>query len=317
MMMTNNNSADDFRFGFVALLGRPNVGKSTLVNALLEEKVSIVSPKPQTTRNRIHGILNSATSQIVFVDMPGMVSRGNALRRAMRKSIGSAVADSDLVLVIVEIRGNEPEITEVDEEVIRTAKQSGATVLLAINKIDKLPSLSALLPWMERFSKEMDLAGIIPISAKKRQGLTELVTQVESHLQKGEALFPLDLHTDQAERFLCEELIRESALMLLREEIPHALAVVIESFDERRRDEEGSGLIRIEGKILVEKESQKGIVVGKKGSQIKEISQRARIQMESVLGSKVFLRLAVKVDKDWTHNELAVARLGLDPEMMK
>lgn len=300
-----------FRSGFVALIGRPNVGKSTLVNALLGEKVAIVSPRPQTTRNRIHGILNMPSAQVVLVDTPGMCAPGRPLADALRKAAGSAAADADLSLVLVEVRSDNPEISEADREVLRTASQNRdrGAVVLAINKVDTIKRKEILLPWIERYAAEYDLAAVIPISALRRDGLDPLLEELVGRLPEGPPLFPTDLHTDQAERFLCAELVREQMLLQLQYELPHSAAVVIETFEDGR--DQARPLCRIEGRIYVERDSQKAIVVGKGGQQVKTISQKARRHIEAVLGCNVFLRLTVHVDKNWTRNAGAVRRFGI------
>ena len=302
-----------FRSGFVALVGRPNVGKSTLVNALVGEKVSIVTHKPQTTRTRIRAIVNRPEAQLVLVDTPGLVPSDSALRRAMRRSASMAAADADATLVVAQIRGDAGELTDLDRDVLETAKKAPGPVVLAINKIDLLARKESLLPWMAAYQREHELAAIVPISARAGDGLDILMRELVAILPEGPPLFPPEMHTDQAERFLCAELVREQLLLQTHEEVPYTAAVVIESFEDQRR-EDGGGLCRIEGRIYVERESQKGIVVGKGGQRIKEVSHKARLEMEQVLGCKVYLRLTVHVDRDWTENEQAVHRYGYGPE---
>ncbi len=307
----SDNVPEGFRSGFVALVGRPSVGKSTLVNALLGEKVSIVTPKAQTTRTRIHGILNRDDAQIIFADTPGLSRPGTALRRAMRQVTGEAAADADVSLVVAECRSATAELSDADRDVLEVAKSGGKPVVLAINKIDRLERKELLLPWIALYSQQVP--AVVPISAKKHDGLDVLVRELVGLLPEGPPLFPRDLHTDQAERFLCAELVREQLLFKLRDEVPHSAAVIIESFEDERRDD--GGLVTIHGRIIIERESQKGIVVGKGGAMIREISQAARREMEAMLGAKVFLRLTVHVERDWTDDERALARLGLDPRM--
>lgn len=302
--------------GFVALLGRPNVGKSTLVNALLGEKVAIVSPKPQTTRTRIHGILNLPDAQVILVDTPGLVESTTALKKAMRRVTGHAASDSDVRLVVAECRGATVELSDADMDVLKTATQSQGPVVLALNKIDTLPQKELLLPWMARYQQELSLAAIVPISAKRKEGLDVLLDELIKLLPESPALFPQDLYTDQAERVLCAELVREQLLMALREEVPHGALVVIESFEDERDDvgPKRRGLCRLEGRIYVERDSQKGIVVGKGGSMIRTISEKGRLAIEELLGCKVFLRLTVHVAKDWTASAAAVRRFGFGTE---
>lgn len=301
-----------FRAGFVALVGRPNVGKSTLVNALVGEKVAIVSPKPQTTRTRIHGIVNRSDAQIILVDTPGLAVADSALRKAMRHTTGTAAEDADNTLLVAECRGERVELSQADREVIGVAKRTRGKIVVALNKIDHLPRKELVLPWIQAYHTALEPAAVVPISALYDDGLDSLVNELVAVLAEGPPLFPPDLHTDQAERFLCGELVREQLFLQLREEVPYATAVMIESFEDERR-EDGAGLCRIEGRIYVERESQKGIVVGKGGQRVKEVSQAARLEMEGLLGCKVFLRVTVHVDPAWTEKEREVSRFGYGP----
>ncbi|MEO0814292.1 MAG: GTPase Era, partial [Myxococcota bacterium] len=229
-----------FRAGFVALVGRPNVGKSTLVNRLLGEKVSIVSPKAQTTRNRIHAILNRDDAQIVFVDTPGLTDPKDALRSALRSIAGNAAADSDATLVVVEAQNTStPSLNEQDRAVLKTASQSPGQTVVAINKIDRLEKKELMLPLISEYAQSTG-AEVVPISALRSDGLDALLEQVVSLLPESPPLFPPDMHTDQAERFLVAELVREQLLLKLRDEVPHSCHVVVESFDDER-SEDGEG----------------------------------------------------------------------------
>lgn len=300
-----------FRSGFVALVGRPNVGKSTLVNRLLGEKVSIVTPKAQTTRNRIHAILNRDDCQVVFVDTPGLTAPKDALRAALRSIAGNAAADADLSLVVVEAQNTAtPRLGDEDDAVLKTAAGGTGNVVVAVNKIDRVRNKELLLPLIGEYAEKTG-ASVIPISGLRGDGLDILLEEVLKLLPEGPPLFPTDLHTDQAERFLVAELVREQLLYQLRDEVPHSCHVVIESFEDER-DDEGGGIVRIEGRILVERDSQKGIVVGKRGVTIKEVSTKAREQMEAVLHAKVFLRLQVVVAKNWTQDPRMVQRYGFE-----
>ena len=295
------------RAGFVALIGRPNVGKSTLVNKLLGQKVTIVTPKPQTTRTRIQGILTLPEAQIILVDTPGMGGGEGALKTAMQRVAGDAAADSDVALVIVEVRGDTPKITDADQAVLKEARKSRGSIVVAINKIDQIKRKDALLPWLAALSAELGDVQIVPISARTGDGLDVLIAELTKLLPESPQLFPPDVVTDQAERVLAAELVREQLLLRMREEVPHSAAVVIEQFEDER-DAKGQGLCRLEGRIYVERESQKGIVVGKGGHQIKEVSTAARKAIEEMLGCKVFLRLTVHVDPEWTSTDRAVQR---------
>jgi GTP-binding protein Era len=312
-MMSEETIAENFRSGFVAIIGRPNVGKSTLLNKLLQAKVSIVSPKPQTTRTRIHGIVNEPNAQLVLIDTPGFCKVRGPLTRALRHVAGAAPGDADMTLVLAEMRGDNAEITDADREVLEAASRTPGQVILAINKIDLLPQKESLLPWMAAFAQAYSLAAVIPISAKTGDGLDELREELISRLPEGPALFPRDLHTDQAERFICAELVREQLLMQTQEEVPHSAAITVEAFEDGR--ETDANLVRITARIYVERDSQKAIVIGRGGQQIKAIGQAARKRIEDLLGSRVFLGLTVHVDKQWTQNERALKRYGLMPEL--
>jgi GTPase len=304
------------RAGFVALVGRPNVGKSTLLNAFLGEKVAITSAKPQTTRTRIQGIVTRESHQIVFVDTPGVCDTGTALRRAMRRIAGETAASSDVTLVIIELRKGAPAIANEDRELVKAALEGTGKVVVAINKVDLVWPKEQLLPWIAAYAKDLGVdTVVVPISAMKEDGLRELEKELVARLPESPALFPPDMHTDVAERFLCEELIREQLLRQTHQEVPHGVAVVIETFeDERTDDPKRPGLVRLEGRIYVEKESQKPIVIGRGGARIKSLSEQARKEIEPLLGCKVYLRLTVHVDEDWTKNEHRVRHYGLGGE---
>ena len=301
-----NDQKDGFRAGFVALIGRPNVGKSTLVNALVGEKVAIVSPKPQTTRTRIQGIVNRSDSQVVLVDTPGISHPDSALRKAMRRTTGLAVDGADASLLVVDCSHGQASLIDLDHEVLNTVSKARGRPVVALNKVDALAR-------KELYQKTLEPAAIVPISALRADGLERLMNELVALLPESAAMFPPELHTDQAERFLCAELVREQLLLQLREEVPYAAAVAVETFEDERR-EDGAGLVRIEGRIYIERESQKGIVVGKGGTRIKDVSQASRLAMEELLGCKVFLRLTVHVDPDWTNQEREVQRFGYGPD---
>lgn len=321
--MFDEDVPKDHRFGFAALVGRPNVGKSTLLNAILDEKLAIVSPKPQTTRTRIQGIVSTAKSQVVWVDTPGRCQPGNALRASMRGVGEQAASDADLRVVLVEIPRSVghvdaadlgadamPSIDPADLEVLRMAQKSKGPLIVALTKVDRLADKRLLLPWIQAFSKAYGAECVVPISGKTGENIEALQTEVTLRLPLGRAMFPQDVHTDQAERVLCSEWVREQILLRLQQEVPHGVAVVIESFADGRGPD-GDGMCRIEGKIVVERDSQKGIVVGKKGEMIKAISTAARYGIESLLDCPVYLRLAVRVDRDWTRKGSSLAQYGL------
>lgn len=303
-------SSPNHRSGFCALLGRPNVGKSTLINQLVGTKVAIVTPKPQTTRNRILGIIGLPEAQVVVVDTPGLSDGAGPLRQALARSAGSAVSDADVTVVVAEVNGRDPALTDADRLILAAAKRGPKNVILALNKIDRVPDRRALLPYMASYSEAYDLAAIVPISARTGDGLDVLLDRIVELLPKGPALFPADMHTDQAERFLCAEMVREQLLYRTQQEVPHSAHVNIEVFEDDR-DNIKRPFVHLEGRIVVERDSQKAIVIGHGGATIKAISTAARASIEYLLGCQVFLRLAVHVDARWTTRPDALRRYGI------
>jgi GTP-binding protein Era len=294
--------ASGFKSGFIALIGRPNAGKSTLLNRLLSQKLAIVSNKPQTTRNRILGIKNLPAGQIVFLDTPGIHHSKSLLNRSLVKTALATYHEVDGVCFLIE--ADRPENPE-NDFILETLRETAKPVFLAINKID-LVSKEALLPIMERFSRRRSFTQIIPVSALKGGGEEILLRELLGILPEGPRLFPEEMFTDLPERFLAAELIREKIFRLTREEIPYATAVEVEEFKER----EEKNLIAIKATIQVERESQKGVLIGKKGQMLKEIGRLAREDMEALLGAKVFLELWVKVEKNWREDPRALRRMG-------
>lgn len=288
-----------FKFGYVALIGKPNVGKSTLLNAILGEKISIVTEKPQTTRNRILGIKNLPVAQIVFVDTPGIHKPKHRLGEFMVKQSYEAIEFVDLVVLIVEPM----EPTEPDLKIIERLRSRATPVILSINKIDRVPK-PILLPLIETYSDIFPFKEIIPISALKQDGVDRLVNVIVEYLPEGERLYPEDMITDQAERFLVSEFIREKIIESTEDEVPYSVAVEVERWEETGR------LIKIQANILVEREGQKLIIIGKKGERIKEIGTKARLEIERFLGSKVYLELWVKVRKNWRKSDSILRSLG-------
>lgn len=284
-----------FRSGFACILGRPNAGKSTLLNSLVGEKIAIVTHKPQTTRNRILGMVNVKAAkgrpagQIVLIDTPGVHKPDSALNRKMMQEVQAALEGCDLLLMIVDATAK---FGSGDEFVLQMAKRTGLPAMLLLNKIDALDK-RALLPLIERYSKLHSFREVIPISALKRQGLDDLLTAVIKALPQGPRYFPEDQITDQPGRFITAELIREQLLKLTGEEVPYASTVVVEQF------EEGPKLTRISAAIYCEREGQKGIIIGRGGQMLKKIGTAARHEIERRLGSKVFLELFVKVQPGW------------------
>lgn len=294
-----------FKSGFIAILGRPNVGKSTLFNAVCGEKISIVANKPQTTRNRITGIKNLPEGQLIFLDTPGIHKPKSPLNRAMVQSAKDSIGDADVLLMMIEA---DTKIGEQDLFLIESLKQAQVKVpvYLAINKIDRIEK-SSLLPLIDQASKLYDYAEIFPISALKNEGIDELVESLKNALPEGPQLFPDDIVTDATERFIAGEFIREQITLLTSQEIPYASAVTIDAF----KEDEAKNLIRISATITVEKDSQKAIMIGKKGSMLKQIGTQARLSMEHLFGAKVFLELFVRVKKDWSSSDKLLREFGL------
>ena len=292
-----------FKSGFIAILGRPNVGKSTFFNAIIGDKISIVADKPQTTRNRITGIKNFPDAQLIFLDTPGMHKPKTPLNRAMVQAARDTIGDADVLLMMVEA---DALIGPHDLFLIETLAGVKAPVLLAINKIDRIEKPS-LLPLIDQYSKLYDFTGIFPICALKKEGLKELLTSLKEILPEGPRLFPDDIATDATERFIAGEFIREQILHLTKQEVPYASAVTIDAF----KEDEKKNLIRISATISVEKESQKAIMIGKKGALLKKIGTQARLSMENLFGAKVFLELFVRVKKDWTSSDRMLREFGL------
>jgi GTPase len=288
-----------FKSGFVAIIGRPNAGKSTLVNTLVGRKVSIVSPKPQTTRNRIQGILNRDDAQIVLVDTPGIHEPRNALSRQMMDEIQHATEGVDILCLIVDAFKR---FGPGDRFCIERARNFRGPVFLLLNKVDRVHK-PLLLPLIDRYRHAFDFAEIFPIAALAGEGCFDLVNGWLARLPDAPPFFPRDQFTDQPERFLAAELIREKAILATRDEVPHVIAVFIEGFEERKE------LIRIRATLLVEREGQKGILIGKGGETMKKIGTQARRELESILGVRIFLELFVKVRPDWRQNPSVVRQL--------
>jgi len=288
-----------FKSGFVAIVGRPNAGKSTLVNTLVGRKVAIVSPRPQTTRNRIQGILNRDDAQIVLIDTPGIHKPDSVLSRQMMDETEHALEGIDILSLIVDASG---EFGAGDRFSVDWVGRFKGPVFLLLNKVDAV-SKPQLLPLIDRYRKLFDFAEIYPVSALTGEGCQNLVNGWLARLPEGPPHFPQDQFTDQPERFLVAELIREKAIHATREEVPHAVAVLIDSFDESET------LIKIRATIYVERDGQKGILIGKGGEMIKKIGTLARKEIESILGARVFLELFVKVQPNWRQNTALVRQL--------
>lgn len=293
-----------FKSGFVAIVGRPNAGKSTLINALVGEKVSIVTAVPQTTRNRILGIANRPDAQIVFMDTPGIHKPLSRLNRQMMAFVRQALAERDLALLIVDASES---FGRGDQFAIELLKEYAPKAILLLNKIDMVRK-PRLLPLIERYSKLHEFEAIIPVSALRRQGLDDLMVEVIKLLPEGPEYFPPGIYTDQPERFLAGEIIREKVIVHTRQELPYVTAVLIDSF------EEGETLTRLRATIVVEKESQKPIVIGSGGERLKQIGTEARLELEKLLPPKVFLELYVKVEPGWRDDQAMVASLDYREE---
>ena len=295
-----NDTAKDFRAGYVAIVGRPNVGKSTLLNRLVGQKLSITSRKPQTTRQSITGILTRDDAQLMFVDTPGFQTRHtSALNRQMNRTVTQALADVDVILLVVEAGHFSAE----DRALLPLLPKERKT-LLVINKTDRLADRGLLLPFITEVSGAHEFAEIVPVSASKGHGVDELATTISRYLPVQPALYGADEVTESSERFLAAELIREKLFRLLGDELPYASAVIIDKFAM-----EGT-MRRIHASILVDKDSHKGIVVGTKGAQLKAIGTKARLDMEKLFGGKVHLELWVKVKRGWAENQQVMKQLG-------
>ena len=289
---------------FIAIVGRPNVGKSTLLNAILGEKVAIVSNKPQTTRNRITGILTKDEEQYVFLDTPGMHRPKNSLGEFMVKAADSTMKEADAVVLVVDTG---KEITSVEENVINYLKRSEIPAILALNKID-MYDREVLAETITKYAALHDFAAFVPMSAKKGKNVSDLMAECSKFLAESEWFFPEDMITDQPERQMVAEIIREKILRTLNKEIPHGTAVVIEEF----KDE--NSLIRIRAEIFCEKASHKGIIVGKNGESLKLIGTYAREDLEKLFGTKVYLNLWVKVKENWRESARTVSNFGYRDE---
>jgi GTPase len=285
-----------FRAGFVAIVGRPNAGKSSLVNTLVGQKVSIVAPKPQTTRNRIQGILNREDAQIVLVDTPGIHKPASALNRIMMDELGHALEDIDILSLMVDAAA---QFGAGDRFALDWVKRFAGPVFLLLNKVDRVKK-PQLLPLVDRYRHEFEFTEIFLISARTGDGCADLVNGWLEHLPEGQPYFPRDQFTDQPERFLAAEIVREKAILATRQEVPHAVAVMIDSFEEKR------DLIHIRATICVEREGQKAIIIGKGGATIKNVGMLARQELEEILGAKVFLETMVRVEPRWRENPTLV-----------
>ncbi len=288
--------------GFAAIVGRPNVGKSTLTNHLIGEKIAIMSDRPQTTRNKIMCIMNTDNAQIMFLDTPGIHKPHHKLGEYMVRTAENTLKEVDVILFVVDASEKRGAGEEYITELLQKVK---TPVILVVNKIDKLQDKDKLFRIIDSYSKTYDFAAIVPVSALEDEEFPGLVAEITKHLPEGPAYFPDDMITDQPERVIAAEMIREKILLLTRDEIPHSIAVEVEEFKERDNDD-----VYIRATIFVERDSQKGIVIGAKGSLLKKIGQQARTDIEGLLGCKVFLDLWVKVKADWRNKDKALKQFG-------
>ncbi|HKJ10219.1 MAG TPA: GTPase Era [Gammaproteobacteria bacterium] len=299
--MADSNPTDQFRCGYVALVGRPNVGKSTLLNRLLGQKISITSRRPQTTRHRILGIKTDPDSQVIYVDTPGLHRKGGrAINRYMNRTAGEVLQDVDAVVFLVE----GTRWTDEDELVLQHVRRAGVPVILAVNKVDRLQDKSVLLPHLQALAEKFAFEQIIPISAQRGENVPALERAVLELIPQGPAMFPSEQITDRSERFLAAELVREKLFRLLGQELPYGLTVEIERFQDDR------GLLRVNALVWVDRDSQKAIVIGKGGAMLKQVGQEARRDMEKAFQRKVFLEIWVKVKEGWADDERALRSLG-------
>jgi len=296
-------TTENYRCGFIAIVGRPNVGKSTILNTLLGQKISITSPKPQTTRHRITGIKTTAQAQFIFVDTPGMhVLKKKAINRYMDRTAGSALQGVDIVIMVVDCQ----RWTEEDDYVVQRVGHAGIPVVLAVNKIDRLTRKEDVLPVLQEYAKKTTCEAIVPVSAYSGNNIEELQQILLKMLPEGPPQYAEEQITDRSERFMAAEIIREKLMRKLSSEVPYSISVEIETFKE-----EGA-LRRIGAIIWVERAGQKKIVIGRKGEGLKDVGKQARIDMEKLFGGKVFLELWVKVREGWADNDRALKSLGYD-----
>lgn len=294
-----------FKSGFVAIIGRPNVGKSTLMNQVIGQKIAIMSDKPQTTRNKIHGVYTSEEQQIVFLDTPGIHKRQSKLGDYMNETALNTLGEVEAALFLIDASEG---MGGGDRYIAEQLKNVRTPVILVMNKIDKIAP-EALLPLIEEYRKLHDFAEIVPVSAMLGSNVSKLLEQIGKYLPEGPQYYPEDQVTDHPEQFVCAELIREKILQMTREEVPHSIAVTIE--DMKVQD---NGVVYISAVIFVERDSQKGIIIGKQGALLKEVGKRARQDIQNLLGSRIFMDLWVKVKKDWRNQDRVLRDLGFGRE---
>ncbi|UAC47287.1 GTPase Era [Bacillus aquiflavi] len=296
------NKANYYKSGFISIIGRPNVGKSTFLNQVIGQKIAIMSDKPQTTRNKVQGVLTTDDAQLIFIDTPGIHKPKHKLGDFMMRITLNTLTEVDLILFMVNA---EEGYGRGEEFIIEKLQLIKTPVFLVINKIDKVHP-DKLLPIITSYKEKFEFKEIIPISALEGNNVERLLAQIKKYLPEGPQFYPADQVTDHPERFIISELIREKALHLTHEEVPHSLAVVIDKVEHRNEKD----VVHVMATIIVERESQKGIIIGKQGKMLKEIGKKARVDIENLLGSKVFLELWVKVQKDWRNKMSQIRDLG-------
>ncbi len=299
------NEIQDFKSGYVSIIGAPNVGKSTLLNAILGQKLAIVTPKPQTTRNQIRGILTTDTHQIIFVDTPGLMNPKYRLQSEMVKTAYSALGDADVVLFVIDVTRRDPDI---EDTILKRLKRVKSTTILVPNKVD-LVEKRTLLPIFEDYSQKFEFAHIIPISALTADGVPVLLEQIEDNLPLGPHYFPEDQLSDLPERFFIAETVREKIMLMTQREIPYASAVVVEEFEKRPTKKSGE-ILYIRAIVYTERQTQKQIIIGKGGKLIKRVGELARTDIEKFLDERVFLELYVTVKADWRRDARKLRELG-------
>ncbi|WP_201713530.1 GTPase Era [Rossellomorea arthrocnemi] len=304
--MSNIGSNTEYKSGFISIIGRPNVGKSTFLNRVIGQKIAIMSDKPQTTRNKVQGVYTTDDAQMIFIDTPGIHKPKHKLGDFMMKIAQNTLKEVDVILFMVNV---EEGLGKGDHFIIEKLKGVKTPVYLILNKIDQIHP-DALLPMIQQYNDLFPFAATVPISALEGNNVDQLLQLLKDQLPEGPQFYPADQITDHPERFIVSELIREKVLHLTREEIPHSIAVMI---DKMERKEE-KDLIDVIATIIVERDSQKGIVIGKKGSMLKEVGKRSRVDIENLLGSKVYLELWVKVQKDWRNRSSNLRDFGFSDD---
>jgi GTPase len=304
--MSNKETNASFKSGFISIIGRPNVGKSTFLNRVIGQKIAIMSDKPQTTRNKVQGVLTTSESQMIFIDTPGIHKPKHKLGDFMMKIAQNTLKEVDIILFMVNV---EEGLGKGDQFIIEKLKGVKTPVFLILNKIDQIHP-DELLPIIKRYNELFPFAATVPISALEGNNVEHLLKLIQDNLPEGPQFYPADQITDHPERFIVSELIREKVLHLTREEIPHSIAVVIDKM-EKKGDK---NLIDVLATIIVERDSQKGIVIGKQGSMLKEVGKRSRMDIENLLGTKVYLELWVKVQKDWRNRASNLRDYGFNDD---